>query len=301
MKSRTGRNAIRALYRHDTLLKIQKSARKYPFTAEGDKKFAKDQQEFLQEIFSDFRYDLCMISTVKPDSNQIPIDMTSVLLDLPENILTNYMKVVHYDDLSPLVYLNPGRAVTFTHICSPHAKKNHPFYLKHHKKFGIESITSIGYLYPAHSATFITIDFMGSNRIQNWQKFDYSRLELATFPFVMCWFYRRSEMDYEELTRRFIALADLTEHQLQNLRKYINCSDKSLEEQAKELGIQPGTLKDDLYKTREIILSRFYDDSHHALGFQKRIPLRGLDQHVGFMRMLGDHTAPFTWPQGKKG
>lgn len=285
------RHAIKKIYSPDSLDDIIKSANNFERSEAGNVEFSAFQRNILQTVFTGFSYNFCVTSIVETDANGTPIDISCALLDLPDDILDNYMKVVHLDPLTPLTYLNPGRAINYSKVMTKEAVYNHPFYKQHLSKYDIFVGISICVLFPSHHNTYLTIDYLATEENTSWDHFDHSRMELASFPFILAWFYRRKLMDLVELKRRFMILEGLTEHQLQNLRKFVNSPDQHFKEQADDLGIKTGTLKDDLYNTRDIILPRLgLDELSKAK--KSGSPLRKIESECSFLKLLGDHTQP---------
>jgi len=194
---------------------------------------------------------------------------------------------MHLDDLSPLVYANPGRALNYTHVYQSDRLENHPFFVKHCRKFGIHHAISVGFFYPGHESTFLSFDYLGDEANVNWVPFNHVKIELASFPFALAWLYRFGIFDQTRLKKMFFLLSGLTESRLLNLRKYINSPLQNFDQQANDLGIKASTLKDDLamIRDRTILKLEIQTDPN------RNTPTRLLDQHYGFLSILGDHTA----------
>lgn len=285
------RNAIKKIYSPENLVKIIKSANEFELTETGNFKFATFQRNILQNAFDGFTYDFGVTSIIETNSKNVPVDISCVLLGLPDDILDNYMKVAHLDPVTPVTYLNPGRAINYSRVVTKKLVYNHPFYKQHLSKYGIFCGISLCVLFPSHHDTFLTIDYLANEQNNSWDHFDHTRLELASFPFILALLYRRKLMDLKELKRRFLLLEGLTEHQLLNLRKFINSPDQSFDEQAADLGIKSGTLKDDLYNIRDVILPRVGSDKI-SVSKKSRTSLRKLESECSFFKLLGDHTQP---------
>lgn len=288
--------SIGNLYKKKTLDDILKYASQYPCTKLGDLEFSEYQREVLQRIFPGFTYEFCTTSTITPDAQLIPGEIITVNLNLSDDIIDSYMQHMQDDELSPVVYLNPGRALNYTQVCADENVAAHPFFINHCHPFKIHKAISVGYLYPEHTNTFITFDYLGDEQNKSWHGFFHSRLELASFPFALAWLYRRKVMDQAVLSNRFKIMQDLTERQLENLRKFINSPEQSFKEQADKLGIELGTLKDDLYNTRRKIMEKLASTEVPAKG-QVRTSLRALEAHCSFLRMLEDHTKDIVFPE----
>ena len=169
----------------------------------------------------------------------------------------------------------------------------------HCHKYGIYHDLSVGFIYPGHERTFIVFDYMGDEHHTNWAAFNHIKLELASFPFALAWLYRDKRFDSASLERMLKSLTGLTESKLLNLRKYINASHQNLQEQAIDLGIKYGTLKDSLSE----IKNQGGRDEKATNRNSKTTPLRSLEQKYSFLKMLGDHTTelkaaviPSYWP-----
>ena len=202
------------------------------------------------------------------------------------------MMNAQYDSLSPLVYANPGRALNYTHICRPELREEHPFYINHCLKFGIYQGMSVGFLNPGHESTFLSFDYMGDENNEDWVTFDHTKIELASFPFALAWLFRSDVFDELRLKKMFLLLSGLTESRLLNLRKYINSPLQSFEQQAQNLGIRASTLKEDLGIIRDKTILKL----GLKVDTSRNTPTRLLDQHFGFLSLLGDHTTELVQP-----
>lgn len=281
------RHAIKKLLCRGNLDLITESALNIALTEQGDLEFAAFQQTILQKTFHDFSYQFCTISTIALSSEGALLGLKTTNYNLPDDIVLNYLKYAHQDELAPLIYANPGRALNYTQVCRHELVSNHPFFVNHCQKYGIHHAISVGFLYPGHENTFIAFDYMGDKDNDNWLPFNHTKVELATFPFLLAWLYRQGKFDLVTLKKHYLCLEGLTENKLLNLRKYINAPQQTLSKQAEELGIQTGTLKDDLSSIRKKTLGKMKFDATKI----NNMPLRILDNYFGFLRMLGDHTA----------
>lgn len=273
---------IKKLYETDQLKSICTAAK----TLE-EKEFSSFQRETLHAIFPNFCYDFCTTSLIVSGPNFQPVQIETVCLGLPDDALENYRKHAHHDDLSILVYKNPGRALQYTHIHSPESIHKHPIFIKHCSKYGIHKVTSIGFQKHGHQFSFLAFDYMGDKTNDTWHLFDHSKLELASFPFALAWLFRYRNIDEAELNRCCLVLNGLGERALSYLRKFINSPEQTFKEQATDLGINAGTIKDELASVRDQLYSKLNTSSALNSGG----PLRSLERHYGFMRMLGDQTA----------
>lgn len=286
------RQAIKNLYQQDMLSSIAKVCQEQPLSREGDYAFSSFQRDVLHRIFPGFTYQFCVTSTVTTAQNFNPESVKSVCLDLPDEVLESYMKVAQYDRMSQIVFMNPGRALSSIQIHPDKQRHLHPFFHRHAENFGIDRGISIGFNYPGHHTTFIAFDYLSDPHNDYWIHFDFTRLELATFPFALAWFARRGMIDMKELEKRFYLLADLTENQLGNLRKFINCPDESYEQQAQSLGVKQSTLKESLYKIRDQVTPRFAVENDIKSRQSGRALLRPLENQYSFLSLLGDGTKP---------
>ena len=191
-----------------------------------------------------------------------------------------------------MVYANPGRALNYTQVCRAERIEDYPFFNKHCLKFGIHQAMSVGFLSPGHESTYLTFDYMGDEHNTSWVTFNHNKIELASFPFALAWFYRSGVFDELRLKKMFFLLSGLTESRLLNLRKYINAPMQSFEHQAADLGISASTLKEDLATIRDKTIVK--------LGLKtdpnRNTPTRLLDQHYEFLSILKDHTTELVSP-----
>lgn len=290
--SRQYRHAIKILLASDSLDEILRMAKNTPISKEGDLEFSAFQNRVFEDIFPDFTYEFCTTSQIKLSEKGEMVGISTVNWNLPDECLMSYMMNAQYDSLSPLVYANPGRALNYTHICRPELREEHPFYINHCLKFGIYQGMSVGFLNPGHESTFLSFDYMGDETNEEWVTFDHTKIELASFPFALAWLFRSGVFDELRLKKMFLLLSGLTESRLLNLRKYINSPLQSFDQQAQNLGIKASTLKEDLGIIRDktiVKLDLKVDSSRNT-------PTRLLDQHFGFLSLLGDHTAELTQP-----
>ena len=295
---KTYRNAIKKLLKRESIESILYMAINTPVSKEGNLQFSAFQRDLLQNVFPGFTYEFCSTSTATTTADGELIAMTAVNLNLPDDVLLSYMENYQHDKLTPLVYANPGRCLSYTHVCRPELVKTHPMFINHCHKYGIYHDLSVGFIYPGHERTFIVFDYMGDEHHTNWAAFNHIKLELASFPFALAWLYRDKRFDSASLDRMLKSLTGLTEGKLLNLRKYINASHQNLQDQANDLGIKYGTLKDSL---SEIKNQKF--ENENADRNVKTSPLRSLEQRYSFLKLLGDHTTelkaaviPSYWP-----
>lgn len=277
------KSGIDFLYLRSTLDTIFSAAKNL-----DDKRFSEFQRTLITTAFPQFNYDFCTTSTIVSDTNGLPIELSSVLLDLPDDAVENYLKYAEYDDLSPLVYQNPGRLLQYTHMYPSKKVPEHPIFIHHCAKYGIHKVSSIGFLHPGHKQTYVAFDYMGAANNEAWHKFDHTKLELASFPFALAWFERKKAIDELALTELFVAISGLSETQLTFVRKFVSSNEQTQIEQANSLGVSTGAYKNVLGKVRDILMEKLNDP---RLG-QSGIPLRYLDGHLSSLKLLGDPTAP---------
>lgn len=285
--SRQYKHSIKRLLAPDSLDEILHMAQSTPVSRDGNVAFSAFQNRVFEDIFPDFTYEFCTTSQTKLSEKGDILDIVTVLWNLPDECLASYMENAHHDTLSPLVYANPGRALNYTHIVRAERIEDYPFFRNHCLKFGIHQAMSVGFLNPGHESTFLSFDFMGDENNVDWVPFDHVKIELTSFPFALAWLYRAGVFDVLRLKKMFLLLSGLTESRLLNLRKYINAPMQSFDQQAKDLGITASTLKEDLATIRDktIIKLELKTDPN------RNMPTRLLDQHFGFLSLLGDHTA----------
>jgi len=259
---------------------------------DGNLEFSAFQNRVFERIFPDFTYEFCTTSQVKLSEKGELLDLVSVNWNLPDECVASYMQNAHLDNLSPLVYANPGRALNFTHVCRSERVEEHPFFINHCHKYGIHQGMSVGYFYPGHENTFLSFDYLGDESNITWIMFDHIKIELASFPFALAWLYRFGLFDVTRLKKMFSLLTGLTESRLLNLRKYINAPLQGFDQQAADLGIKASTLKDDLamIRDRTILKLKIETDPN------RNTPTRLLDQHYSFLNLLGDHTVELKDP-----
>ncbi|MEP4052511.1 MAG: hypothetical protein ABJN22_09725 [Litorimonas sp.] len=285
--SRQFKHAIKKLLTSDSLDEIFRMAQSIPVTPEGNLEFSAFQNRVFEDIFPDFTYEFCATSQIKLSEKGDILDIITVSWNLPDESLASYMQNSHFDELSPMVYANPGRALNYTHVMRAERVEEHPFFINHCLKYGINHAMSVGFLNPGHESTFLSFDYLGDKNNVDWIQFDHIKIELASFPFALAWLYRSGVFDELRLKKMFLLLSGLTESRLLNLRKYINSPLLSFDQQASDLGITASTLKGDLASIR--------DQTILKLGLKtdpnRNTPTRLLDQHYGFLSLLGDHTA----------
>ena len=290
--SRQYKHSIKRLLASDSLDEILQMAKATPVTPDGNLIFSAFQNRVFEDIFPDFTYEFSTVSQTKLSEKGDIIDISTVIWNLPDACLENYMEHAHLDTLSPMVYANPGRALNYTHICRAERLEDYAFFVHHCLKFGIHQAMSVGFLNPGHESTYLSFDYMGDEDNVDWVIFDHLKIELASFPFALAWFYRFGVFDSLRLKKMFLLLSGLTESRLLNLRKYINSPLQSYEQQATDLGIKASTLKEDLATVRDKTILKLDLKTDPT----RNTPTRLLDQHYGFLSLLGDHTLELVDP-----
>ena len=281
------KNAVKNLLKSGSLDEILAMAKSMPKTPAGNLEFSAFQNQVFEHVFPDFTYEFSATSQIKLSDKGEVNDLVTANWNLPDEILANYMQYAHLDDLSPLVYANPGRALNYTHVCRSERFDDHPMFINHLHKYGIHHVMSVGFLYPGHESTFLSFDYMGDEANVDWVTFDHVKMELASFPFALAWLFRAGVFDEVRLKKMFLLLSGMTENRLLNLRKYINSPLQNFDQQATDLGIKASTLKDDLAMIRDRTILRLDIQTNP----NRNTPTRLLDQHYGFLSLLGDHTA----------
>jgi len=279
-------SSIKNLFDASSLKLILETAKKCPWTDEGHLDFSAFQNDIFEQVFPSFTYQFCTTSQIRLSATGEMVDLTSANWNLPNDIVSSYLQNAHLDTLSPLVYANPGRALNYTYVCRQERIEDHPFFLNHCHKYGIHHAMSVGFLHPGHENTFLSFDYLGDETNREWVPFNHIKIELASFPFALAWFFRSGIFDEQKLQKMFLLLEGLTENKLLNLRKYINSPLQSYAQQAEDLGIKASTLKEDLGLIRNSVVKK--------IGLEtipnRNTPTRILDQHYSFLQMLGDHT-----------
>lgn len=289
------KNAVKQMLDADSLLELLDTAQRCPNTSSGNLEFAAYQNRVFERMFPGFTYQFSATSQVRLSAAGDILSLNTVNWNLPDECLPSYIQHGHLDDLSPMVYANPGRALNYTYVCRHERVEDHPFFVAHCHKFGIHHAISVGFLHPGHENTFLSFDYLGDKTNVDWVPFNHVKIELASFPFALAWLFRAGIFDEATLRKMFLLLQGLTESRLLNLRKYINASLQSFDQQASDLGIRASTLKEDLALIRNATM--------YKLGLtvpeNRNTPTRLLDQHFGFLLMLGDHTAPLVETLGR--
>lgn len=290
--SRQYKHVIKRLLTSNSLDEIFRMAKKIPVTPEGNQAFSAFQNQVFEDIFPDFTYEYCATSQIKLSEKGDILDIATVSWNLPDDCLLSYIEHAHLDDLSPMVYANPGRALNYTHVMRVERVEDHPFFVNHCLKFGIHHGMSVGFLNPGHESTYLSFDYLGDENNMGWVPFDHIKIELASFPFALACLYRSGAFDELRLEKMFLLLSGLTESRLLNLRKYINSPMQSFDQQAADLGITASTLKEDLATIRDKTILKLELKTDPT----RNTPTRLLDQHYGFLSLLGDHTVELVNP-----
>ena len=283
--------ALNALYGERFLREILSRASKSLGSKCGDIAFSEFQRETLKHRFKGLSFDCLTTSLVRCDADLLPEEADVLCLDIDERLAEGYGEVAHFDDVSPLSYLNSGRLINAAELRPYKEWLSHPFYLQHCKFFGIANSMTISFQHPELHASFLAFEYLSREGPGETQHVNHQELELASFPFAMAWFFRKGLMDDKALERRFQAMQGLTEAQLVHLRKYVKCPTQSFKHQAADLGISETWLKESLYNVRDLVSCRL--DWPLSPG-SKSTPstLRMLDKEFRFMEMLGDAHRP---------
>ena len=110
-------HGVRDLLKSDCLADILGMAVKAPRSKEGDIEFSEFQRTILQKYLPKFAYQFSSTSAVTTSAKGALIEITSVNLNLPDEAVLSYIVNHQYDELSPLVYANPGRCLNYTYVC----------------------------------------------------------------------------------------------------------------------------------------------------------------------------------------
>jgi hypothetical protein len=278
---------MRELYKRASLLTCLRLATRLPFTEAGDLDFARYQIETLEGIFAGVKFDFFSVATTHVDKNHQPLGFDCVLLNIDSSIVQNYSAVAAFDELSPIVSLNPGRAIQNSDIYDRDRWQKSPLYTDHCRIYDIHKILRVAFRFPAMDRKVISFDYLGSIENGTWQALDLPQFELATFPFALAWMYRKGTIDDARLAYCFGKLSDLSPTHLTHLRKYVNSPWQDLATQARELGYSPGGYKQTLYSLRDLIVDRLSLPNESFFEAKSR-SLRILDHDFDFLKMLGD-------------
>ncbi len=276
---------IRAIYAASSLAEIARWAKHRECSAVGDLEFSDIQRRIIQSHFTEFGFDFLTTSLVVCNHELLPVETDIVCLNIADALANGYAAVAEFDDVSPLAYMNTGRAISTENLRTRDEWMNHPIYERHCRYFSIDKMMTISFQCREHENTSLAFEYISSPDQSTWNTFDHRQLELASFPFALAWFYRKGLMDEAKLTQRFNALSGLTETKLMHIRKYVNSPALSFVEQAEELGISEAWLKENLYETRNQLAPRLEWDTN-----SRKTPtsLRLLEREFQFMDMLGD-------------
>ena len=288
--------SIRSIYSSKSLAEIAKRAKHRARSTIGDREFSDFQRQIIQAHLPLFHFDFLATSLIVCDSAFMPVETDVVCLNIDDALAEGYANVAHFDEVSPLCYINSGRAVSTENMRTIDEWHNHPVYEHHCKFFDIEKMITISFRSREFLTKHLAFEYLASSDHTTWNIFDHHLLELASFPFALAWYFRKGLMDEATLTRRFLALSDLTEAKLTHLRMYVNSPDLTFLEQATELKISEAWLKENLYEIRNRLAPRMKWDVT-----KRKVPssLRLLEREFQFMDMLGDPTRfinPFEKP-----
>lgn len=284
-------NALRDMLRRASLTAVSRTAKRIPKGTLGDRDFLRYQIETLENVFSGVRIDFCAVSTMLLDTDLKPKGFDCSLLNIHTSMIDNYDVVAAYDDLSPVVHLNPGRVVRHDFVFDQQSWQASPLFLKHCRLYDIHRLMRIAFQYPSMDRKVISFDYLGADDNKTWEELDLRLLEIATFPFALSWLFRKGAIDETRYNRYIERLSDLTPNQILYLRKFVNSPWQDLATQAKELGYSHGGYKQTLYSIRDAIIDKLSLPENGFLS-QKSTSLRIIDHDYAFLRMLGDPTAP---------
>lgn len=276
------KNSIKALYKKQSLDEITNTAIGTTGFEEGAKAFSKFQQQRIHNLLPGFAYEYwsTMVATLSSMGQQTEIK--TIDQNLSHETIPNYIEKFRDNEMTHLVYANPGRA--FGNYTPIRGKALYP----HSKSMDIR----LGYTLPGHDRTFIIFNFLGEVISAQCENLDLIELEIALFPFGLAWLYQSDKIDLSKFARYMSCIEGLTKSRFLNLRKYINAPHQTLSQQAEDLGIKPGTLKDSLREIRDNLSTKPQNNKPSP----SNTPLRGLEEHFSFLRMLGDHTAAYHAP-----
>jgi len=284
-------NTLKELFKRTSLFLLMRTAKRIPFSVFGDNDFAKYQIETLEGVFPGARFDFCSISTLLLDRNFMPAGFDCVLLNIDPSLIDNYASVAAYDELSPIVHLNPGRLVSHHDVFDPQSWQASPLFLKHCLIYDLHKVMRVAFQYPAMDRKVISFDYLGAGENGTWDTLDHRLLEIATFPFALSWLFRKGVIDESRFARYMERLSDLTPNQILYLRKYVNSPWQDLSVQAKQMGYSHGGYKQTLYSIRDAIIDKLSLPENAVLQ-QKSRSLRVIDHDYAFLRMLGDPSLP---------
>lgn len=279
------RYAINELYKSASLTSIANHATGLPLGDLGDVDFARFQKELIEGMFDGFKVDFFTASTLRYSSDQSLIDISAVCHNISPRLIDEYQLVSDLDPMAASAYVNPGRVIFAMEDRDIERWNPAEEMMRHISNFSIYRAVLIVFRHPTKRGICLSLDYLAEAANLSWFRMQVPKLELASFPFALAWFYRKGVFDEAQLRYHLEGLAGLTETQLQNLRKFINCY-KPYKAQAADLGIKEGSLKESLYDLRDKIVLNRGCDLTDAQG-----KMRFLENEYSIMRMLGDHTA----------
>ena len=278
---------IRDIYSASMLAEIAKWAKALEWSESGDREYSDLQRKIIQSHFPGFFFDFLTTSIIICDENYMPVDANVVCLNISNALVDGYSTVAEFDEISPLSYMNTGRAVSSENLRSMDEWKTQPIFELHCRFFDIAKMLTISFRSREHARKYLAFEYIASSDQISWKHFDHNQLELATFPFALAWYYRKGMMDDAMLEQRFLALSGLTETQLSHIRKHVNSPGLSLLEQSEALEISEAWLKENLYETRDLLAPRLKWEIPKK---KTQSSLRYLQREFHFMDMLGDPT-----------
>ena len=230
--------------------------------------------------------DFFTASTIRYTQEELLIDISAVCHNISRRLIDKYKDVSHLDIMAMVSYANPGRSIHIMPDLNPQNWELTEEMAEHCARFSIGRASLNVFKHPTKHDVYLSLDYLAEEANPTWLTMQLPRLEWASFPFSLAWFYRKGVFDEAQLRHHFAALSDLTETQLQNLRKFVNCY-KPYTAQADDLGIKPSSLKESLYDLRDRIVAERAPDL--ICGHTK---MRFMSDQYAILRMLGDHTAP---------
>ncbi len=264
-----------------------------------DVEFAKFQRDHLISIFRDFDYDKCTISLIETDGRTGTVDFETVLygIDAPvQEVMDNYAKFVEEDNLSKIVYANPGRVFLHSDVYEG-MFENYPIFKNHCAKYGIHKVCSVGFSLIPIDEYFIAFDYMAGEQTKKWPGINVREIEYASFPFALAWLARKKRVGQKQLEQHFSALSGMTLKKLEKVRRFINSTaTEDLTDQAKSLKLKLAGYDSALYEIRDLIVSRFQEDFENVTS-HKSLKLEVIKPYCFLLSMMKNQTLPIIVPE----
>lgn len=290
-------DGINELYSRKVLDGLFEDARRLRESGKDLASFSAIQQSVMERHLTGFRYDRCITSVFESDSKGTPVSVDAYLHNFEQpdqEILDSYYAVADEDDVSKLIFLNPGWALSHEDVFL-RPLEDEPVYKKHTKKFGVSKAFSIGFLPPYLDNLFLSFDYLGAEENMTWNCFDPQTLEWASFPFALIWLYLVKKIGTSVLRQHLTAMSDLRVSQLDKLRVYMQHHGRPLTTQAKILSIQPQTYKEALAAIRDSVLPQFRDDVEQ----NQRNKLALMQPYFELLKMTRDKSQAFQYLDGR--